>query len=129
MATGYRSYVRLLLVLVGLALLLMVPGYAVTRKLGGAEAVVGMLWGCGLTFFAAAVGALPQALLSRPPQETGILALGSLAIRMGVTLFGALAVLLATEVPRSAFLLWVAVSYMVFLVADIIFVLGRNPTE
>ena len=129
MATGYRSYVRLLLLLVGLALLLMVPGYAVTRKLGGAEAVVGMLWGCGLTFFAAAVGALPQTLLSRPPQETGILALGSLAIRMGVTLFGALAVLLATEVPRSAFLLWVAVSYMVFLVAEIIFVLGRNPTE
>ena len=129
MATGYRSYVRLLLVLVGLALLLMVPGYVVTRKLGGAEAVVGMLWGCGLTFFAAAVGALPQALLSRPPQETGILALGSLAIRMGVTLFGALAVLLATEVPRSAFLLWVAVSYMVFLVADIIFVLGRYPAE
>lgn len=129
MATGYRSYVRLLLVLVGLALLLMVPGYAVTRKLGGAEAVTGMLWGCGLTFFAAAVGALPQALLSRPPQETGILALGSLAIRMGITLFGALAILLVAEVPRSAFLLWVAVSYMVFLVADIIFVLGQNPTE
>jgi hypothetical protein len=128
MATGYRSYVRLLLVLVGSALLLMVPGYALTRKLGGAEAVVGMLWGCGLTFFAAAVGALPQVVLSRPPQEAGTLALGSLAIRMGVTLFGALAILLATEVPRSAFLLWVAFSYMVFLVADIIFVLGRNST-
>ena len=129
MATGYRSYVRLLLVLVGLALLLMVPGYAVTRKLGGAEAVVGMLWGCGLTFFAAAVGALPQVLLSRPPQETGTLALGSLAIRLGVTLFGALAVLLATDVPRSSFLLWVAVSYMVFLVADIFFILDLSPTE
>ena len=129
MATGYRSYVRLLLLLVGLALLLMVPGYAVTRKLGGAEAVVGMLWGCGLTFFAAAVGALPQVLLSRPPQETGTLALGSLAIRMGVTLFGALAVLLATGVPRSSFLLWVAVSYLVFLVADIFFVLDLSPTE
>lgn len=129
MATGYRSYVRLLLVLVGLALLLMVPGFFVTRKLGGAEAVGGMFWGCGLTFFAAAVGALPQVLLSRPPQETATLALGSLAIRMGITLFGALAVLLATEVPRSSFLLWVAVSYMVFLVADIFFILDLSPTE
>lgn len=129
MATGYRSYARLLLALSGLAALLMVPGYAVTRKLGGAEAVAGMLWGCGLTLFAAAVGALPQVVLSRPPQEEGMLALGSLAIRMGVTLFGALTILLVAEVPRAAFLLWVAVSYMVFLVADVVFVLGRNRAE
>jgi hypothetical protein len=129
MTTGYWSYVQLLLVLLGLAALLMVPGYVVTRRLGGAEGVVGMLWGCGLTFFAAAVGALPQVVLSRPPQEAGALALSSLAIRMGITLFGALAILLVGEVPRAAFLLWVAVSYMVFLVADIVFVLGRNRAE
>ena len=129
MTTGFRFYVQLLLLLLGLALFLMVPGFVVTRKLGGVGAVVGMLWGCGLTFFATAVGALPQAVLSRPPQEAGTLALGSLAIRMGITLFGALAILLTTEVPRSAFLLWVAVSYIVFLVADIIVVLGRNRVE
>ena len=58
-----------------------------------------------------------------------MLALGSLAIRMGVTLFGALTILLVAEVPRAAFLLWVAVSYMVFLVADVVFVLGRNRAE
>ena len=129
MDTGYRSYVQLLLLLLGLAVLLIVPGYVVTGKLGGAEGVVGMLWGCGLTFFAAAVGALPQFVLSRSPQEAGTLALGSLAIRMGITLFGALAVLLTTDIPRSAFLLWVAVSYMVFLVADIVFVLGRTRAK
>lgn len=129
MNTGFRSYVQLLLLLFGLALFLMVPGFAVTRKLGGVEAVVGMLWGCGLTFFAAAVGVLPQVVLRRPPQEAGTLALGSQAIRMGIALFGALAILLTTEVPRSAFLLWVAVSYTVFLVADIIFILGRNRVE
>lgn len=129
MATGYRSYVQLLLLLVGLALLLLIPGYAVTRELGGAEAVVGMWWGCGLTFFAAAAGGLPQLLVSRPSREAGVLALGSLAIRMGITLFGALAVLLTTDVPRSAFLLWVAVSYVAFLAVDIVFVVTRNREQ
>jgi hypothetical protein len=129
MATGYRSYVQLLLLLVGLALLLLIPGYAVTRKLGGVEAVAGMWWGCGLTFFAAAVGGLPQVLVSRPPREAGALALGSLATRMGITLFGTLAILLTADVPRSSFLLWVAVSYIAFLAVDIVFVVTRNRAE
>ena len=129
MVTGYRSYVQLLLLLLVIALVLLVPGFFVTRQLGGAEAVAGMLWACGLTWFAAAVGGLPQVLVSRPPQEAGVLALGSLAIRMGVTLFGALVVLLSTEVPKAAFLLWVAISYLVFLAADIVFVVSRNRLE
>ena len=126
MDTGYRSYVLLLLSLIVIALALVIPGYFVTRRLGGAEAVMGMLWACGLTWFAAAAGGLLQVLISRSPQEAGVVALGSLAVRMGITLCGALAVLLTTEVPRAAFLLWVAISYMVFLVADIVFVVSKN---
>ena len=129
MATRYRSFLLLLVVLFGLAVILLIPGFAVSRNLGGTEAVVGMLWACGLCFVAAALGGLPLVLASRSPQETGTLALGSLAIRMGVTLFGALAVVLATEVPRTPFLLWLVVCYFVFLIADVIFLLARNRTE
>jgi len=128
MATGYRSYFQLLLVLVGLTVALLLPGYVVTRKLGGPEAVAGMIWGCGLSLLASAAGGLPQILVSRSPQEAGTFALGSLAIRMGITLFGALVIALATDVPKTPFLLWVAASYLVFLVADVIFALRAQPS-
>ena len=110
-------------------LLVLVFGYAATRKLGGAEAVAGMLWACGLCFVAAAAGGLLQVVPDRSPQEAGTLILGSLAVRMGITLFGALGVLLGTEVPATAFLLWVVICYLVFLIADVIFVLARNRAE
>lgn len=128
MASQYRSYLQLLLVLIGLAVVLLVPGVAVSRKLGGAEAVAGFFWACGLCVVAAALGGLPLIVGSRSPKETGTLALGSLAIRMGVTLFGALAVALGTEVPRTPFLLWLVVCYFVFLIADVGFILaGSRP--
>lgn len=129
MASGYRSYVLLLLVLLGLAVALLIPGYVVSQKLGGSEAVTGMFWACGLCFVAAALGGLPHIAASRAPKEAGTLALGSLAIRMGITLFGALAIALATDVPRTAFLLWLVVSYFVFLIADVIFLLVSNRPE
>lgn len=126
MVSRYRSYLLLLLVLFGLAVVLLGVGLAISRQLGGAEAVAGLLWACGLCFVAAALGGLPLIMGDRLPQETGTLALGSLAIRMGITLFGALAIALGTDVPRTSFLLWLVVCYFVFLIADIGFILARN---
>lgn len=129
MASRYRAYLLLVLVLVGLAIVLLIAGVAISRKLGGDEAVVGLFWACGLCLFAAAVGGLPHLVASRSAQESGTLALGSLAIRLGITLFGALAIALGTEVPRTPFLLWLVVAYFVFLIADLIFVLARNRPD
>lgn len=129
MASRYRSYALLLLALFGLALVLVIPGYGVSRNIGGSEAVAGMFWACGLCLVAAALGGLPLLVASRSPQETGTLALGSLAIRMGVTLLGALAITLGTQVPRTPFLLWLVVCYLVFLIADVLFLLAKNRPE
>lgn len=129
MASRYRPYLLLLAVLLGLAVALLVPGFAVSRKLGGAEAVVGMFWACGLCFIAAALGGLPLIVGGRSAQGTGILALGSLGIRMGITLFGALVIALGTDVPRTPFLLWLVVCYFVFLIADVGFLLARTRPE
>jgi hypothetical protein len=52
-----------------------------------------------------------------------------MAIRMGITLFGALAITLGTDVPRTPFLLWLVVCYFVFLIADIGFILQRARPE
>jgi hypothetical protein len=129
MVFRYRSYLLLLLVLFGLAVVLLGVGLAISRQLGGAEAVAGLLWACGLCFVAAALGGLPLVMGGRSPQETGTLTLASLGIRMGVTLFGALAIALGTDVPRTPFLLWLVVCYFVFLIADVGFILARTRPE
>ena len=126
MVSRHGTYVRWIALLFGLVFVLLVPGYAISRRLGGDEAVVGMFWGCGLCFVAAAAAGLPQLLVAASPaRETGLM-LGALGIRMGLTLFGALAIVLAAPVSKTPFLLWVAVSYIVFLVADVVFVLTRR---
>lgn len=129
MATTHRSYAHFVLLLVIIAALLMGPGYLVSRRLGGIEAIIAMFWGCGLSFLASAIGGLPLLIGRRSARETGVLQLSSLAIRMGVTLFGVLAIVLGTDVSRRPFLLWVAFSYLIFLVADVAFVLLRNRSD
>lgn len=126
MAGEYRSYAKFLLLLLGLTSLMVVLGFVATRRVGGAEAVTAMFWGCGLSLLASAVGGLPQVLSGRSLQDAGALSLGSLALRMGITLLGLLAILLSTDISRRAFLLWVAISYLVLLIADVAFLLARS---
>lgn len=123
MASVYRSYGQFLSWLLAVSAVLLIPGYFVTKNLAGSEAIIGMFWGCGLSLLAAALGGIPQVLSSGSPQQAGALHLGSLAIRMGITLLGVLAILLGTSVPRTSFLLWVAASYMGLLIADVAYVL------
>jgi hypothetical protein len=106
---------------------LLAIGWVPTRNLGGPEAISGMLLGCGLSLLAGIVGGLPQvAFVDRAPRDRGILALLSLAIRMGLTLMGALAMVLSGLVAPRAFLLWVGISYLGLLVVDVLFVLAHN---
>lgn len=126
MRTEHRSYARFVLLLILLAGLLGIPGLMVTRRLGGEEAVVGMVAGGGLSLLAAILGGLPLLAGRWSPREAGTFVLSALAIRMGVTLLGVLAILLGTQIPRSAFLLWVAAGYLVFLTADIVFVVANS---
>ncbi len=128
--SGYRSFLKFLLLLTGVAAALIGIGWIVTPKIGGSEAaVVGMFWGCGLSWIASVVGGLPQIFIRKPEDGPGILVLGSTAIRMGVTLAGVLIVALGTRISTPSFLLWVALSYVVFLVVDVLFVLQREKVE
>jgi hypothetical protein len=45
---------------------------------------------------------------------------------MGLTLMGALAMVLSGLVAPRAFLLWVGISYLGLLVVDVLFVLAHN---
>jgi hypothetical protein len=130
-SSSLRSYVLFVLLLCGIAVLLLALGWAPTRNLGGSAAVVAMIWGCSLSLAASILGLLPQVFGHRgSPLQAGTLALGALAIRMGVTLLGAVAIVLASAVPRRAFLIWVGISYLSFLVADVlIMVVGNRETQ
>ena len=122
-----RSYLRFVLLMVAVVAGLLLIGWVPTRNLGGSEATNGMLLGCGLSLVAAVVGGLPQVAFGpRAPRDQGIAALLSLAIRMGLTLMGALAAVLSGLVAPKAFLLWVGISYMILLIVDVLFVLART---
>ena len=123
-STSSRAYLRFVLLLTVVVAGLLVIGWVPTRNLGGPEAISGMLLGCGLSLLAAIVGGLPQvAFGARAPRDQGIAALLSLAIRMGLTLMGALAAVLSGLVAPNAFLLWVGISYLSLLAVDVMFVL------
>lgn len=126
-SSSSRSYLRFVLLLTVVVAGLLALGWLPTRNLGGSEAISGMLLGCGLSWLAAVVGGLPQvAFGQREPRDQGIAALSSLAIRMGLTLMGALAIVLSGLAAPQAFLLWVGISYLSLLVVDVMFVLASN---
>lgn len=126
---SFRTYLKFVSLLTSVAVALIGIGWLVAPKFGGSETVTAMLWGCGLSWIASLVGGLPQIFTDKADAAPGILALGSTAIRMGVTLAGVLIVALGTENSIPSFLLWVALSYIVFLVVDVAFVLTQKTVE
>lgn len=114
-----RSYFRLLLLLLVTAAGLLLAGYYPTRELGGTQAVWAMFAGCVVSFLGSVAGGIPLALgrLSPAPARLNYL-LGSLALRMLVVLGGVLLLVLASSVERLAFLVWVVLSYLIFLAVD-----------
>lgn len=125
----HRSYARFVLLLTGVAAALIGIGLWLAPRFGGARFLEAMLFGCGLSWMASVIGGLPQVFVAKTQDASGVLVLGSTAIRMGITLGGALLIALATDVARASFLLWVAVSYLVLLMVDVLFALQRQPVE
>ncbi len=114
-----HSYFRLLLLLLATATGLLLAGYVPTREVGGSQAVWAMFTGCAVSFLGSVVGGVPLALASvRPVTARLNYLLGSLALRLLVVLGGVLLVVLASPVERPAFLVWVVLSYLIFLSVD-----------
>lgn len=114
------GYPRFLALTVGLSAVLMLFGLLPTQRLGGRPAVEAMVAGCAISAVAGAVGALPVALIAAritPGQVTRRI-LGSMVLRLIVALgLGLAAVLSGWFAPRPL-LIWLAIGYVVLLVAD-----------
>ena len=86
-----------------------------------------MIWACAVVFLGSLLGSLPLALEATGASASGpggvSRFLAAMLLRMGAVGVGALAVVLLAEVRVEPFLLWLAVSYLVFLIVDTAFAL------
>ena len=119
-ATG--RFARFALVAAGVTIVTAALGYVPTRRLGGQEALPGMAAGCAISLIASLVGALPL-VLRTPGDAAGgpLAALMATGIRFLVVLILALSAALCGWFDRPALLIWVAISYLLLLVADTTF--------
>ncbi len=120
--TGYPGFLALL---VGIGAVLVAAGWAPTRRLAGESGVAGMIAANAVTLGSSALSALPLALSRRAGGETGA---ASLLLAMGLRFVTVVAVAAATVakglVEAPAFLVWIAISYLAYLVADVRYALS-----
>ena len=119
-----RRYLLFLAALAGITLALLAIGYLPTRSIGGEVALPAMLLGCAVSFVGSALGALPIATAGSG-ERAGVAGVEGLkritaAMALRLLLVAALAggVLWLLSPSRRPFLLWLAISYLVLLVAD-----------
>lgn len=110
---------RFFLWVAGITGLLLLLGYVPTRHLGGPQAVPAMIAGCVASAVAAILGALPVTLGRGRGANALPLVLASMAVRFGAVLVLALALALSGRFERAPLLLWVAVSYLALLGAEV----------
>jgi len=126
----FRRYVKFVGMSFAVAVVLVLVGFFPTRNLAGATGLVGMVAACGLSLLGSWLGAVPTTMVAagdRPAVATA--ALGAMAIRFVVVLFGALAVVLGTPVERPPFLIWVGISYLVLLLVDTLVVVRIGQSK
>ncbi len=101
------------------AVITVAVGYLPTKRIGGADAVPAMLAGCSISALGSLVGVIPVALAaSRPVRAMPNAILMATALRLAVVAALALAVALSNWFERGPLLIWVAISYVVFLIVD-----------
>lgn len=95
-------------------------GVLPTRRLAGEAGFVALAAGVAVAWIAAALGALPVlAAVARGGSDRPVAVIGqATALRAGATIAGALTVVLGSELPRTAFVIWLAVAYGALLVVE-----------
>jgi hypothetical protein len=115
-----RLYLRLATLLLATAGILVVLGWRPTSSLGGIAAIRSMLAGCGVSFLASLIGAVPVIRSERGYSAHSITTLmGSMLLR--ITAAAALTVVAALQglFESKPLILWVGISYLAFLPADL----------
>ncbi len=117
-----RSYATFVGVAALCALLLAGLGVAITIRMSGSEAVGSMLAGCGVSWLASCVGAIPVATaLTKTPSQRSMAILSSTMWRFLTVLILVGPLALSGWLDRTVLVAAVAVSYLVLLLVDTLF--------
>ena len=114
------GYLRFLAGLVLICGGLVSVGYIPTARVAGEGAAAAMFAACALSLIGSGAGGLAVAAAAAKAIEPGPgPTLAAMAIRLGVVAGGATLATLAGAFEARAFLVWVAVSYLALLPADV----------
>lgn len=108
---------------VGLMVVVGAIGYVPTVRLGGEDAMAGLLAGCGVSLAGSWIGSIPIFVALRAGCGAVNAALAAMALRFVLVGGAALAIALSGAVSKGPFLVWVAISYVVLLIADVMLAL------
>lgn len=131
---GWRQAVglhaRFTIALVGVAALLALIGRLPTSRLGGSSGVEAMWMALAIDVVASSLAGLPITFARVHPRKEQLISvsLGSMALRMALVVLLALAFVLAGKVHEKAFLLWVAIGYLVLLPIDTHYALRHSKS-
>jgi hypothetical protein len=114
-----KPIVTFFLSTVGLVAAAAAIGYVPTVRLGGDDAMLGLIAGCAVSLFGSWIGSIPIFMAIKAGRGAVEAALGSMALRFVLVGGAAVTVALLEVVPKAPFLIWVATSYVVLLIADV----------
>ena len=101
---------------------LMLVGAWPTMRLAGEGSIAAMLAGCGLSLIASLAGSVPiWRAWNKPPQETLPAMMGSIVLRFAAAFVLGIAAAATGWFATRPLLLWLAISYVGLLVADVRF--------
>jgi len=121
------EYLRFVVCAVAVGAVLVLLGYAPTRRLGGEGALPAMVAGCVIGILASAVGALPVALARRSGRRAPLQGplegplkgiLGAMALRFATVLTLGLSAGLSGWFETRPLLIWIALGYVAQLALD-----------
>jgi len=95
-------------------------GVLPTRRMAGEPGLAALVAGLAVAWLASALGALPVlGAVARGGSDRPVAVIGqATALRAGATIAGALVVILGSELPRTAFVIWLALAYGALLVVE-----------
>lgn len=94
-------------------------GYYPTERHTGGSGAASMLLGCGVSWIASCIGALPTAAaLASRPKQAGAAVLTSTTVRFVTALVLVVPLVLSGWFHRTVLVLFVAVSYLMMLLVD-----------
>lgn len=119
MSPGRKIFGQFLGLAAIVAVLLLVLGWAPTRRLAGEEALPAMFVGCAISVVGSLAGTVPVIMArNKPHVEAWSAVLAAMGIRLAIVIVLGAAFAFAGNWPTKPLLVWVALAHVGFLVPD-----------